>query len=151
MVKMSAMLGLVLGIAAWAQPVSAQVGVRLAPALAPRIAPLLRPPVEDYNPRLGFQGHFDFGKGMHVENVVWGTPASQAGLEPGDVIRSINGQRVQSLGHYQSLLRQGAGEAVLTVVDVRSGQWVQRFVRYERPQFEVYNSARPVFNAPRPY
>jgi len=79
-------------------------------------------------PRLGFEGHYDYGHGMHVDRVPWGTLASRIGLEADDVIVAIDGQRIRSLGHYYSLLRHSGGRATLYIEDHRTGRVVTRNV-----------------------
>ena len=77
-------------------------------------------------PRLGFQGHFAWGAGMVVDYVPWGTPAAQLGLEPGDTIRAVNGQWIQSQGHYLWLLQNSGGQVNLRIRDVRTGMLISR-------------------------
>lgn len=77
-------------------------------------------------PRLGFQGHFEWGVGMVVDYVPWGTPAARVGLEPGDVILSVNGRRLRSQSDYFSALRTSGGRVRLVIEDVRSGGLVAR-------------------------
>lgn len=77
-------------------------------------------------PRLGIYGHVEWGLGMVVDSVVWGTPASRVGLEPGDVICAINGRPIRSEFDYFEALRYSGSYARLTVQDVRSGALVPR-------------------------
>ena len=90
----------------------------------------LRPSYPSYpsQPRLGFEGHYDYGHGMHVDRVLWGSLASRIGLEADDVIIGIDGQRIRSLGHYYSLLRNSGGRATLYIEDHRTGRVVTRNV-----------------------
>jgi S1-C subfamily serine protease len=53
------------------------------------------------NVRTQLGGYHDQG-GVAVNNVVDGTPAAQAGIEPGDVIQSINGKPLNSAGDLTS-------------------------------------------------
>jgi len=86
---------------------------------------LIRPGMPDA-PRLGIYGHFEWGLGMVVDSVAWGTPAARTGLEPGDVIRAINGRPIQSEWDYFQALRYSGGYVRLTVQDVRTGSLVAR-------------------------
>lgn len=87
----------------------------------------LRPEVP-VQPRLGFEGHYDPGHGMHVDRVLRGSLAARIGLECDDVILAINGQRIRSLSHYYSLLRNSGGRATLYIEDHRTGRVVARSV-----------------------
>jgi S1-C subfamily serine protease len=108
------------GSAAQAAPPS--IHLRLSPG--PRIAPIV--PIAPSSPRLGFYGHFEWGYGMIVDSVPWGTPARQMGLESGDVIVAINGQWLRSQGDYYRALAYSGEHARVTVQDVRSGRMVTR-------------------------
>lgn len=117
MVKMVTLAGL-LGVALGVGNV-AQAQVRVQPYLLPGSG-------QSDVPRLGFQGHFDHGIGMHVEHVYYGTPASRMGLEPGDVIRAINGRWLRTQNDYFRELSYSGGYVRLVVQDVRSGRLVSR-------------------------
>lgn len=77
-------------------------------------------------PRLGFMGHMKFGWGMMVDYVNFGTTAQRVGLESGDVIVRVNGQRVQSARHWNYLMWQAVqrygGRVSLKVDNVRARQ-----------------------------
>jgi len=85
--------------------------LRFAPS-QPHIAP-------PHQYRLGLYGHMAYGRGMVVDSVPWGTPASRTGLEPGDVIVRINGRWIQSDHDYFQALRYCGGVCRLLVQDVR--------------------------------
>lgn len=104
-----------------------------AQAQGPKVKLLMPNPGMGGQPRLGFQGHFAWGTGMVVDNVPWGTPAAQAGLEPGDVIRAINGQWIQSQAHYFWLLQNSGGQVNLRIRDWRTGMLVSRMVWINSP------------------
>jgi Trypsin-like serine proteases, typically periplasmic, contain C-terminal PDZ domain len=92
-----------------------------------RISPVVPiTPVVPETPRLGIYGHFEFGYGMVVDSVVWGTPAARSGLESGDVIRAINGRWINSQSDYFRALAYSGGYARLLVQDVRTGALVSR-------------------------
>jgi S1-C subfamily serine protease len=55
------------------------------------------------NVRTQLGGYNDKG-GVAVQNVVSGTPADQAGIEPGDVIQAIDGKPVNSSQEFVSMI-----------------------------------------------
>src|SRR5690606_5672346 len=69
-------------------------------------------------PKLGFFGYTTH-RGMVVTKVMPGTEARRIGLEPGDVIVSINGQRICHEGDYERILRRAGEHIDLRVKDVR--------------------------------
>ncbi|HMP07188.1 MAG TPA: PDZ domain-containing protein [Lacipirellulaceae bacterium] len=73
--------------------------------------------------RLGFAGQYN-GRGMLVRQVQWGSIAHRIGLERGDVVVSINGQRIFGYHHYLSLLAESGGFVRLGVRDVNTGRLV---------------------------
>ena len=56
-----------------------------------------------------------------VTEVVPGTPAEKAGIEPGDAIIGLNGGFITTLDQFAATLLQG-GQATLAVLDVNSGK-----------------------------
>lgn len=60
-----------------------------------------------------------------VRNVLAGSPAEQAGLEPGDRLVAYGGQRVYGVGELNDLTIEGAAGAPVTVDVVRDGQTIQ--------------------------
>jgi serine protease Do len=58
---------------------------------------------------------------LKVTEVVPGTPAQKAGLEPGDAIIGVNGGFITTLDQLATTLLQG-GQATLAVLDVNSGK-----------------------------
>ncbi len=90
------------------------------------VTPRLRP-IATVTPTLGFYGHFEWGVGMVVDSVPFGTPARRMGLEGGDVIVAINGLWLRSDGDYHRALAYSDHYVQVTVQDVRSGRLVTRF------------------------
>ena len=105
-------------------------------------------------PRLGVTGQFQYGWGFRVSSVVPGSPASQMGLEAGDVIKNVNNFRITSTRSIGDALRSArdyyGGDLHLTVDNVRARNgWdphAQRIVRvrgslyynhYNQPPFQV--------------
>ncbi|MCA8984043.1 MAG: PDZ domain-containing protein [Planctomycetaceae bacterium] len=86
-----------------------------APSL--RLLPSNNCPLHD-TPKLGFKGYIT-RRGMVVTHVLRGTPAWRIGLEPGDVIVSVDGFQLYREGDYERAMR-GAGRVVdLEVEDTR--------------------------------
>jgi S1-C subfamily serine protease len=77
------------------------------------------------NVRLGVRGHFEQGYGMVIDSVRWRGAAARIGLEPGDVIRSINGRWLRTEADYRRQLR-AKSSVRLVVEDVRTGRLIAR-------------------------
>jgi len=118
-----------------------------APPPAPTLrfappTPHIAPPHHQY--RLGLYGHMQYGHGMVVDSVPWGTPASRTGLEPGDVIVRINGRWIQSDHDYFQALRYCGGVCNLLVQDVRGRGMVSVTVYLNGGSGPIlYRSQRP--------
>jgi S1-C subfamily serine protease len=62
------------------------------------------------------------GPGVRVQQVMPGSAAEEAGIETGDVILAIDGERVSDLRSFSGLLKQRSpGDAVEVTVE-RSGE-----------------------------
>jgi serine protease Do len=81
--------------------------------------------VQDLTPELAQRARVEPGtKGVVVIDVAPESPASQAGLDPGDVILEVNRQPVASIADYRKVVSKlKKGDTVL--LRVRSGQAVQ--------------------------
>jgi S1-C subfamily serine protease len=91
-------------------------------------------------PRLGFRGtvvdlNADAGipapdgvpnRGIRVQAVQANTPAARMGLEPGDVIISIDAMRFTSLEGYYQAVRCAGQRPSIVLINVRNGQFVRR-------------------------
>ena len=58
-------------------------------------------------------------KGVVIIDVAPGAPAADAGLRPGDVIREINRQPVNSMADYLRLIRQAGNQSVVLLINRR--------------------------------
>jgi len=106
------------------------VGVKLAlpPENPPRASqtiggrnPLTGARVENLSPAVATDLQMNlFAKGVVIRSVNDNTFAGRYGFQPGDVIRSVNGQPVANVGHLQKLLNDAGGHWDL-VID-RAGQ-----------------------------
>jgi membrane-associated protease RseP (regulator of RpoE activity) len=79
-------------------------------------------------PKFGFAS-FNTGFGERVTNVRWNSRAARLGLEPGDLILSMNGIPLRYTGSWNDALRQAmydGGFVRLRVRDVRTGFVVTR-------------------------
>jgi hypothetical protein len=77
-----------------------------------------------YLPRFGFNSFNISGYGDRVTYVQWGGLAAQMGLEPGDVVMSMNGFPLHYHGAWNDALNQAmmnGGLVQLTIRDVRTG------------------------------
>lgn len=72
---------------------------------------------------IGFVG-IDQDDGVEVIDVVPGAPAESAGLRPGDVIRYLDGARINHMGGITAGLRRAAPDDIIVVVVERSGELV---------------------------
>jgi hypothetical protein len=91
--------------------------------------PLLLAPGHDYClPQFGFSSFNIRGVGDRVTFVRWGGLASQLGLEPGDMILSMNGYPLSYHGAWNDALSQA----------VVNGGWVQLMIRDVRTGYVAY-------------
>lgn len=84
---------------------------------------------QDVRAPLGIGGHFDYGYGLVVERVRKDSPAGRLGLEPGDVIRAIDGRWLRTEADYRRQLRRAEVSAQLIIRDVRTGKLLRRPVQ----------------------
>lgn len=105
-----------------------QPQVKIQPYLPPRLRPVPPPVVTPAPvvPRLGFMGHINYGYGMVVDRVSWGTFANRLGLERGDVIVRINNHSIDDDHDYNRAVRNAVehqrGFIDMLVIDVRTGE-----------------------------
>jgi PDZ domain len=107
------------------------IGLSLCAFAAPAVAAgpankLLIAPGEPYGlPKFGFSSSTIHGFGQRVESVRPGGRAARLGLEPGDVILSLNGYRLTYSGSWNDALSRAlyddGGFLRLRVRDVRTG------------------------------
>jgi hypothetical protein len=89
---------------------------------------LLTPGTDPCLPKFGFSSFNIHGVGDRVTYVRWGGLASQLGLEPGDMILSLNGYPLNYHGAWNDALAQA----------VANGGWVQLMVRDVRSGYVAY-------------
>jgi S1-C subfamily serine protease len=118
--------------------VFALAAVANAQAGSPR-AKLLLPPSHDYIPKLGIYGQAVPNYGMLVRGVVRGSEAHRIGLEPGDVILSINNHRIHCEHDYFNALRNSSGVLYLRVLDSRGRGvvGVRAYLPYDPDRFHI--------------
>jgi predicted metalloprotease with PDZ domain len=98
-------------------------------------------------PKFGFSSSNN-GFGERVLNVRWGSRAQGLGLEPGDVILSLNGYRLSYPGSWSDALAQALydGNYVrLKVRDVRTGniRFRETYVGYNNGPVQNYYKTNP--------
>jgi hypothetical protein len=105
-------------------PVSADTKMLLvSPETGPGFVPV------PHLPKFGFSSFSINGVGERVTYVRWGGLASRLGLEPGDIILSMNGYRLTYHGSCNDALYQAmyqGGWVRLRIRDVRTGHIAQR-------------------------
>ncbi|MGH9858995.1 MAG: PDZ domain-containing protein, partial [Candidatus Acidiferrales bacterium] len=74
------------------------------------------------------------GEGVLVKEVHEGTPASKAGMKAGDVITSIDGERIRSLGDLRAKLREKREAKSVKVDILRRGTAMTLEVEIEQPR-----------------
>jgi hypothetical protein len=90
---------------------------------------LIAPSPNNYLPEFGFDSFNIRGVGERVTYVRWGSLASQLGLEPGDMILSMNGFRLTYHGAWNDALSYAlanGGWVQLRIRDVRTGHVAYR-------------------------
>jgi hypothetical protein len=97
-------------------------------------------------PKFGFSSSNIYGYGERVLNVRWGSRAESLGLEPGDVILSLNGYQLSYPGSWNDALSQALynGNFVrLKVRDVRTGgiRFRETWVDYNSGPVQNYYKA----------
>jgi len=107
-----------------ASPAAAEIKLLLSPGLDPGFMP------QPYLPKFGFSSFNINGIGERVTYVRWGGLASQFGLEPGDLVLSMNGHRLNYHGSWNDALLDAMvhhdGLVRLKIRDVRTGFIAQR-------------------------
>ena len=108
----------------------ALVALIALPAAASHPQALLIAPEPDYClPEFGFSSFNIAGVGERVTYVRWGGLASRLGMEPGDMILSLNGFRLTYHGAWNDALQYAVangGWVQLTIRDVRTGRLAYR-------------------------
>ena len=80
----------------------------------------------------GLGRYFRTDEGLLVLRVSPSTPASRAGLEPGDVIVEVNGEAVEDVDDLRGAFRGGEGRIRLTVM--REGRRRELELQWDRPE-----------------
>ncbi len=60
--------------------------------------------------------------GVYVTGVEMGSPAMEAGIQPGDIVKQISGQQITAVSELQSLLLKFSRDQVIEVVVMRQGK-----------------------------
>jgi serine protease Do len=87
--------------------------------------------VADITPALQRQLELDQAAGVVVKTVDPASPAGRAGLSPGDVIRSINGQNVNRARELKQIVEKTEVGSLLRLQVIRQG--TRRFVAIRKP------------------
>ncbi len=76
-------------------------------------------------------------QGIYLLKVVEGSPADQAGLKPGDVVVSINGQAVVNGEHFRDLLRKQTPGQAMALEIIRDKQRLTVTVVPDKPRASI--------------
>ena len=79
---------------------------------------------QELNPQLAMEEDLDVIQGAWLQDVLVGTPASQAGLKAGDIIVTINGQAVDERHPLVSLLLEHVAGETITIEVLRDGETI---------------------------
>ncbi len=73
--------------------------------------------VEDLTKELADRFHYKLGNGVIVSGVTPGSPAAEKGIQPGDLILSVNGKKVTSVEEFTTAAKQSRkrGKALLLI------------------------------------
>lgn len=61
---------------------------------------------EELTAGIPVEGNVDLARGIGVRGVIPGSPAERAGIRPGDIIISMDGEDIQNLGKLKALLKE---------------------------------------------
>jgi len=115
-----------------AKPAEAQYTHRAAPLVGPGATAAT-------TPRLGFYGRVQPNWGLMITSVTPGSLAARAGLEPGDVIMTVGGRRVNCYHDYlsglQTAVQYQGGNVTLMIDNVRT----RTAYCSGRPEFRTIN------------
>jgi hypothetical protein len=135
------------------------VGLSLSAFVAPASAAppqnkLLFAPGEPYGlPKFGFSSSTIYGYGERIVSVRFGSRAAQLGLEPGDVLLSLNGYKLTYSGSWNDALSRALydGNYVrLKVRDTRTGNiyFRETYVDYGNGPVQHFKKSPTNFNGP---
>jgi serine protease Do len=93
------------------------------PKPVPRSKKSLGVDVQNVTSNIARQLNYPVGEGVIVTGVAPASPANYAGIQPGDVIESVNGQKVNSVDEFENAMNKVKGNKVLLLV--RHGEYSQ--------------------------
>ncbi len=79
--------------------------------------------VQNVTKDIAEQFSYPVGEGVIVSSVAPGSPASEAGIQPGDLIRSVNRQSVNSVDDFEKSVNETKGNKILLLI--RRGEYSQ--------------------------
>lgn len=81
--------------------------------------------VEDLDSEMGRRMNLDDERGVLIADVEQNSPAWRVGLEPGQIIRSINRHTVENVAEFMQPLSENTGESILLLIsDGRGSRFV---------------------------
>lgn len=98
----------------------------------------------DLNQRIGVPApDGTANRGLRVNRVTRGMPASRLGLEPGDIVVSVDSMRFTTYTGFQHALRCAGDRPSFIIVDVNTGRLIRRATELPHQQPEVCEPRAP--------
>jgi serine protease Do len=100
-----------------------QVAQATKPSEQPQSQQALGIQVQNLTKDLADRFGYTMGEGVIVTRVVQGSPAAQAGIQPGDLIQRVDRQSVNSVDEFERAVTRAKGNKILMLI--RRGQYSQ--------------------------
>jgi serine protease Do len=100
-----------------------QVAQATTPSEQPKSQQALGVQVQNLTKDLADRFGYPMGEGVIVTRVAQGSPAAQAGIQPGDLIQTVDRQSVNSVDEFERAVTRAKGNKILMLI--RRGQYSQ--------------------------
>ena len=93
------------------------------PAVQPQSQQTMGLQVQNLTKDLADRFGYTLGEGVIVTRVIQGRPAAEAGIQPGDLIQSVNRQSVNNVDEFESAVSHAKGNKILLLI--KHGEYSQ--------------------------
>jgi serine protease Do len=100
-----------------------QVAQATTPSEQPESQQALGIQVQNLTKDLADRFGYPMGEGVIVTRIVQGSPAARAGIQPGDLIQTVDRQSVNSVDEFERTVTRAKGNKILMLI--RRGQYSQ--------------------------